>query len=588
MKNNENKKLAIYARQSREKLTNGSIDDQIIKGKSKADELGKKYELYVDKGISAAADDFENRPEFKRLLEDIKSGIIDSVFVIDVSRLTRNPITEAVMKQIFKEHKILVYSNIEGKIDFEDTNGEFLSGLLALLNRKHVQDTRIKIKGVLRNRAVAGKAHGGPLKPYGYAADENKNLVIDEEEAVIIREIFQYSYLGYGVGKIANILNDMGILTKGRKILKKGINVKNKYTGEMHLIPNHELKWKGNTILSILKNSLYKGERIHKGEIVQAPVIIDADLWSEVQKKLMTKRNKQGLIKHKYLLKGICICGRCGSNFVGRSRISKRDHYYYCASKINKKECGIRSLNIDYLEEIIWYMLSNCNEITKQALETVRRMQNPEEKLIMELNLIEQEYKLEKLVPVKAKLVEAYTLDYITVDELKEMMEENRTEIEVVQEKIRDMKFQLNDFENLLEQIDEVAEFQKQLSIIRKTASFETKHYLVRMFIDKIIIDFDDTIETYIISVQIKLPKVGSPLEFDLISHEWYLKKGDSPNLIEYVMGKDKFYQNLLKKETTYKLPEHTIVNGKMIFKNKIQINSRCNQLPPNVTSLPR
>ncbi len=107
--------LAIYARQSREKETNGSIDEQLNKGRKTAATLGMSYVEYVDKGISAVSDTLSNRPECLRMMDDIENNRITAVFVYDMSRLTRSQVTNVAFKSIFKEKPVSIGINIDKK-----------------------------------------------------------------------------------------------------------------------------------------------------------------------------------------------------------------------------------------------------------------------------------------------------------------------------------------------------------------------------------------------------------------------------------------------------------------------------------------
>ena len=585
------KKLAIYARQSRAKETNGSIEDQIIKGKAKALELMKEYSTYVDRGITAMNDDFENRPAFKQMLDDIKGGKIDSVYVIDCSRLTRNTITEAVIKEIFRENNVLIYSGMEGIIDYKDSNGEFMAGLFALLNRKNVSDASAKIRSVLKNRVINGKAHGSIMKPYGYKGDENKNLVLDEEEVIIVQRIFDYSLMGMGTGKIAKKLNAENVFTKGRKVLKNGITLEDKFTKEKHVVAQEDLKWAGNTILSMLRNPLYKGERLYKEVTYPCPAIIDKSVWETVQKVLDSNRNKQGEIKHKYLLKGLCTCGRCGKNIVGRTRLSKRDHYYYCSSKIRQESCGLRSLNIDYLEEIIWYMVANSSQITEHALNEAEKLKNPKHIKTVKDEIKKRNARLAKLKPVKDKIIEAFTFDVINSKEMKERITENQNDIEELKEEIFAFENQLSGHQQLANEISSVEAFQCQLKKIKDSSSYEMKQYLIKLFIDRIFIDFDDEIETYTIRVEVNIPDLSGSLESTKEEHSFYVKKGERPNLLNYDVTQDKYYQNRRNNDDMKPFP-YTIKNGKKHFTNKVKFSKTGNEggsddTPPSTLTLP-
>jgi site-specific DNA recombinase len=512
-------KIGIYARQSRDKETTGSIDDQVYQGTLKAKELGLEYEVYIDRGESAAYDTLTNRPDFLRLLADIESKVITAVFVYDESRLTRNQKTKLLIKSVFIEHNVKVYTKIEGTIDFNDSDNEFISDMRTLFASKYVKDTSRKIKGVLRNRAAQGKAHTGILKPFGYTADENKNLVVDEEEAAIVKQIFQLSLRGFGSGRIAEKLNADGIQSKGRKLLKNGITVSDKFSGKKKHIANEHLVWAGNTVLSMLKNTIYKGERKYKNEIFGAPAIIDPETWTKAQLQIAKNKKQTGKVKFQYLLRGICICGRCGSNFVGRTRENKKDHYYYCSSKIQKhKRCGIRSINIDYLDELLWGIVTNSGAVVPFALKQVDNLKSPQSIKVLDFQRAQLNKKLTELQKHKEKLITLFKKDLISEEEverdlknIKELQSKHKLDLSIVES-------QLFEHENLKGIFNEMAVFQNQLKSIGNTIDYDLKHSLIRSLVDNVVINYNEDDEIYTIDVRLKV--------FDFIDeHTFYLSK---------------------------------------------------------------
>ncbi|HEY0055194.1 MAG TPA: recombinase family protein [Pedobacter sp.] len=497
-------KLGIYARQSREKETNNSIEDQILQGTQKAHELKIAYQVYVDKDESAAYDTLDNRPGFRQLLEDIEKGFVSAVFVIDQSRLTRNEYTNLVIKDVLKQHNIIIYTTLDGVIDYQDSTSEMLNDIKNIFARKLVTDTSLKIKSVLRKRVAEGKAHGAAIKPYGYMADHLKNLIVDEEEAEVVRQIYQMCINGFGSGKISAMLNKKGIKTKTYKYYQKQlIN-----TPEGFDKKKLDVEWAPNVVLNILKNSLYKGQRIHKGELFEAPIIIEASIWDLAQEKIKKNTNAPGLSNHNYLLKSICFCGRCGSNFCGRTRPNKKDHVYYCASRVKKiHSCGIRSINIDTLESVIWCMISSSDILITRAREEVTQLKNPEyiqqlakEKEILETNIKSQSSN-------KMKVLNLLTKGLLTQEEAEHQMMIFVEAIKADSELLKDVSLKLENDYLLMKQVDELQAFLNSWSDLIFSANFELQYSLVRMLVDKIVIDFDDDDEVYTIKVYAKLPE---------------------------------------------------------------------------------
>lgn len=516
-----NKQLGIYARQSREKETNGSIEDQIFHGETQARDLKIPYKIYEDKGESAAYDNFDNRPAFKQLLADIQNNVISEVFVIDLSRLTRNEETNLLIKKIFKQKKIKIYTLLDGIVDYEDENSVFINDIKNLMSVRFIQHTSTKIKSVLKKNVINGKALTGFVQPYGYLKDEKGFLAIDQEEEKVIENIFNMANNGIGSSRIAQYLNKAGIPTKATKFELIKLETLNSM-GEPHNFTPKNYQWAQNTVLGILKNPIYKGCRIHKGETFDAPQIIDAEIWDIVQINIGKNRHKPGLSKHNYLLNNISFCGRCGSNFCGRTRVSKRDNIYYCSSRVKTiNRCGIRSININTLESIIWAMISSSEILLEYAKKEVENLKNPE--YLLKLN--EEKKALEELIKketsTKLNILALLNKNLLTMEEAESQMEINKININNYSNSLNDINIKLNADLLISKKIDDAEEFVKQWDKLVFTDNFDLKLQIVRMFIEKITINFDDDTELYKIEVKAKIPTVNE------ISTFYIEKSGD-------------------------------------------------------------
>jgi site-specific DNA recombinase len=505
------RKLGIYARQSRDKGTGGSIEDQILKGKMKADELGFDFEVYTDRGESASSDNFDNRPEFKRLLEDIEKKAINDVFVFDISRLTRNDYTNFLIKKVFKEHNVTVYTQIEGATDFANNEALLINDIKALFNMKFARDTALKIKSVLKNNAEKGRAPSGVIRPFGYTSDANKMLAIESEEAKIVVEIYNLCLNGYGSGTIAKVLNEKGVHTKTHRLILQNKLGQVEGSSFSKTSNNPFKKWAPNTVLSILKNPLYKGKRLHVGEEFNAPAIIDEYKWEQVQNQIKKNQNAPGLSKHKYLLKNLCICGRCGSNFCGRTRPNKKDHYYYCSSR--KKtigKCGIRSINIDTLESLIWMIISTSDIVIGKAKEEVDKLKNPT--YIQELLKDKAAYKtkINSLAKSRDNILSLVDSEHVTFDDAKKQLAVNKAKTNEFNKMLSEIDLKLRDQDYIARSIDYAQQFLKDWDRLAFTDDFELKYTMVRLFIDKVTIDFDDIEEIYTVNVSAKLPDANN------------------------------------------------------------------------------
>ena len=353
--------LGIYTRISQDRNNQVSIDTQFEQGKKLASKLKIDFKQYIDKSVSGTSD-IDKRPSLYELITDIENNIITKVYVYDQSRLERQPEVRFALLKIFEKYNIELY--YETGIVSNDTETELIGNLMSVVNNYFVKLTQKKIKLSLSYNAENGKVHSIP--PYGYYKDENKKYSINDEQAEIIKEIFSLSLSGVGTNKIAEILNQRGVLTKYNIIGKGTLKTTNRKHKLKPLVTKNksDIKWSGNTIRGILYNKFYTGIRLFKGIEYEVPKIINLDYWQKVNDNLKSNRNNSGKsVEHKYLLKGVLTCSKCNRNYYGRSRVSKKDNAYVCSSiRYKDLKCGNRGINIPVLDKLVWYYIEN-NEI---------------------------------------------------------------------------------------------------------------------------------------------------------------------------------------------------------------------------------
>ena len=106
----------------------------------------------------------------------------------------------------------------------------------------------------------------------------------------------------------------------------------------------------------MLRNTIYKGERKYKGEIIVAPAIISVELFDECQSIMSGKTHRNYMTSYIYLLKDLLICGCCGRNYFARYKPAKGgDKVYICSSRL-KKGAGCKNIgvNISLIESAIY------------------------------------------------------------------------------------------------------------------------------------------------------------------------------------------------------------------------------------------
>jgi site-specific DNA recombinase len=344
--------LAIYTRLSRDEKQSHSIENQKDLGILYAKEHNLEYKIYVDNGISGTLSTIE-RPDFEILMTNISEGLITKVWVSRQDRLERNPDVWFFAVKIFKKNRVELIFGDKGNFDYNNVDKMFEGSLMSIINKKYVDTLAQASKKQIRRNIEKGYSHGRPA--YGFKKGEDRRLIIDEEEKKVIESIYEMSLRGIGTNTIAKTLEEKKILTSYNKIGEGTYFHKDQF-GKETVFNKSDVKWNPNTIRSIIKNPIYKGQRIWKGETFEVEKIFQNDYWELVNKNLPNNRNNSGKkVHHQYLLKGLLKCHKCDRNMNGKKRIDKSDNFYYCASKrITNGGCGNKSINIDAIEGIIW------------------------------------------------------------------------------------------------------------------------------------------------------------------------------------------------------------------------------------------
>src|SRR5687768_2429991 len=220
------------------------------------------------------------RPSLQRLLEDVRSGLVDIVVVYKVDRLTRSLADFAKLTELFETHGTSFVS-VTQQFNTSTSMGRLtLNVLLSFAQfEREVAGERIRDKIALSKRR--GMWMGG-LPPLGYDGIDHQ-LVVNEAEAETVRFIFQ-KYLEIGsITDLQHSLDTTGIVSKRRRFGD------GREAGGVPLSRG--------ALYLILRNRLYRGEIAHRGEVHRGNhlPIIDEDLWSKVQDRLAGQsRRKRG------------------------------------------------------------------------------------------------------------------------------------------------------------------------------------------------------------------------------------------------------------------------------------------------------
>ena len=329
-----------YARYSTDKQTDSSIEQQFEEIKKYCERNNHTIiKLYSDSAISGQKDDREN---FQKMIDDcIKKKEVQAILVWKLDRFARNRYDSSIYKNKLKNAGIRVIS-ITQNID-DTPEGIILEGLLEAMDEYYCANLSANVKRKLYQNAELCKFNGG-FPPLGYDIDENKNYIINEKEAKIVREMFDLYEEGKSLIEITKIFNEKGYKTKNGTEFKKN--------SLYDMIGNE--RYAGYYIYRKTKNH---NKRITRDDILKIEDGIPAIISKERMKKILEKREKNKRVsfsaKEEYLLSGLIVCDTCESKYFAKQSTKKnkdgtksKNLYYRCSCEHN------RTFKKDYIEEI--------------------------------------------------------------------------------------------------------------------------------------------------------------------------------------------------------------------------------------------
>ncbi len=320
------KTAVIYARYSSERQTEQSIEGQLRVCKEYAERNDILVaDTYIDRATTGTND---NRRDFQRMLKDCSKRAWDIVLVYKIDRFSRNKYEMAMHKRTLKDNGIKLVSAMENIPDSPE--GIILESLLEGMAEYYSAELSQKVKRGMNESRQKGLYTGGNIL-YGYRL-ENKKLLVHNEEAEIVKDIFAQYYAGATVKNIIQSLHNNKLSNRGKPFMK-------------------------NTIHRMLANEKYIGIYRHKEEVFTNtyPPIIAKDLFDAIQIKI--QNNKYG--KHVpvyYLLKKLMFCGYCGQPMTSESGTTKTGHvkrYYKCFGRKNGSNCTKSILRKEEIENLV-------------------------------------------------------------------------------------------------------------------------------------------------------------------------------------------------------------------------------------------
>lgn len=379
---------AIYARLSVEDTNteSSSIENQLLIVQKYLEAHGELVlmDTYIDNGQTGT--NF-HRPEFFRLMQDVERGKVNCILVKDLSRFGRNYLeTGNYLENIFPKNEvrfISVNDNYDSLLA-DDQDGLMVS-LKSILHDSYAKDISRKVSTAIDVKKKSGKFMNR-IPPYGYVLSKTHpyKLVIENEQAEVVRNIFRWRLEGSGAAAIARELNEKGIPTRMKLRFIEGFS------------DGKELSlWHGSTVTNILKNPSYMGclverktkKALYRGGITEVlspedwvmihntqEPIISSEIFYTIQDilKQSALQKKEEASQYAYrqrtenVLRGLLICGECGSVLQRDGGYYHKDgtlvgHFFNCPRKYLKKEgCEAHSVREREIKEVI-FQVCKCH-----------------------------------------------------------------------------------------------------------------------------------------------------------------------------------------------------------------------------------
>ena len=310
-------KVAAYCRVSTgTQEQKDSYESQVrhYSDKIKSKENWIYVDIYADEAMTGTLD--YKRTDFLRMISDALNGKIDLILTKCISRFARNTVDTLKYVRMLKEKNVAIYFE-EEHINTLEMAGELLLTILSSVAQQEVQNTSENVKLGLKMKMQRGEMVGAN-NCYGYKIDKvNKTLVIIEEEARVVRKIYELYIEGYGTKGIANYLEEKHIMTR------KG-----------------HYEWSTATITRILTNEKYIGDLLMGKSIIVDPIAKKRIRNEGQEDKYYVKGHHPAIISKDTYDKALQIRKSRSKDFMKRNFVANKPRNYSFTGKIFCGFCG--------------------------------------------------------------------------------------------------------------------------------------------------------------------------------------------------------------------------------------------------------
>ena len=547
--NNLNKiRVAAYCRVStddEEQLNSFESQKQYYTAKISMNKDWKLVKIYADEAITGTRTD--KRTEFKKMIEDALEHKIDLIITKSISRFARNTVDTLNYVRQLKVEKIAVFFE-EENINTLSMDGELLLTILSSVAQQEVYNTSGHVKAGLKMKLQRSEMIGSN-RCLGYDYNkETKTISINEDEAKIVRYIFELASEGYGAYSIGKRLKTLGLKTFFDKE-----------------------NWSETTIIGIIRNIKYYGDAIYGNTYISDPItkkreknlgerdkyifqnhheaIVSKELWDKANEMMdiRSKNYKDVHIKDecvedfkgKFVLSKKIICGYCGGIYSRRSHNQTKCEFKPVWKCKNQSKKGVNNCNcsktIDELA-IKCGFVKALNKISTFDVSILDSFLNSLNKTLNEENsfnkIPQKEKELTEINNKLDKLLDLYMdqgLTKETYTSKSKDLEEKRKEIE---DEIRMLKDEHANQEKLKEKFENII-----YNINNKNITFEFDDEIFKSTIKNIIVgDFQNNeFNSYVLTYVFK----SSVEDSDNKKYKVILKDKIDYDYVKYIIDSD-------------------------------------------------
>ena len=462
-------------------------------------------EAYIDSYTTGTT--FE-RPGFQRMMADVECGRINCIIVKDLTRFGRNAIDAGYYLEKYFPMLGVRFIAVTDSYDSLDDTGGILLPIKNIISEAYALDIGRKCRAVQHQNIVDGR-FVGRLAPYGYkkSPEDCHQLIIDEETAPIVIQMYDWAKDGISNSEIARRLSSAGIPSPSHRNYVMGFNTSNKLHGTIY--------WKASKIKNILADRVYIGDMIqgkrrtvnnrqfavdesewicventHKAIIERNVYDIVQDLRKELNLQMQKFKKKPMSTENVFVSK--VICNKCGYPLKRKSNNFGDTYWFRCESQVKygKDTCTVVSVREADLKTEVMTIINRFSEAILGKFIRIEHEAESSDNITGELREVNKD--IDNAGRFLRSLYENMVNGLLTKSEYTQLKTDYETKIKLLSDKadeIRNRKYKLK----------ELASEYRDLSEAVSTVVSDNKltSEIINRLIDKIVVQPDKSFEIF-------------------------------------------------------------------------------------------